>query len=337
MQRVPPELFGDFLSRLLTLLQILVFFWIASDLLKDEKLARGVLLTYSFACALLAVGMVLGLPGFSQEVTGGRVSAIGENLNVLGKFMAIAMIIVMHLSARGVYSGFRKVLLASLTLPIAVAMIQTGSRGAVAAFVIGTCVYLLPYYKTKRGMLAVILAICGLAGVVYMMVKSPDFLGRWQESYYEGKLSERENIFAATIEMISEQPLFGWGPIEPGYELGFRGGSWEPNDTHNLLLHLLVEVGITGTIPFLIGLWLCLRSAWSARLSTLGLLPLALLVMALAGSLSGNSLVWKPQWLILALAVATASDLTAKVVRSVDAARVTTSQKRGTLDSLDTV
>src|SRR5918996_331881 len=182
MQRVPPELFGDFLSRLLTLLQILVFFWIASDLLKDEKLARGVLLTYSFACALLAVGMVLGLPGFSQEVTGGRVSAIGENLNVLGKFIAIAMI-------------------------------QTGSRGAVAAFVIGTCVYLLPYYKTKRGMLAVILAICGLAGVVYMMVKSPDFLGRWQESYYEGKLSKRDKIFAATIEMNSDQPLYGWGPI----------------------------------------------------------------------------------------------------------------------------
>ena len=47
-------------------------------------------------------------------------------------------------------------------------------------------------------------------------------------------------------------------------------------DAHNLLLHLLLEGGIVGTLPFLVGLWLCGQSAWKARSKPLGLLPLAL-------------------------------------------------------------
>jgi O-antigen ligase len=305
--RVPSELSGTFLMRIFTLLQILGLFWIASDLLKDQKMVRRVLLTYLLSTTLFAVGIVLRVPGFYQEVTTGRVTGVGENLNLVAMHMAIALLIAIGLILSSVYKERRmKLLLAALTLPVLLAMIATGSRGGIAAFVLGTSVFMLPYWIKKRTLATIGFAALGIIAVVYKIATTPDLLARWQESYYEGKLSDRERIFAAAIQMISERVVFGWGPVEAGYVLGFRVGTWDPYDTHNLLLHLLVEVGIVGAVPFLIALWLCLRKAWQARSGALGLLPLALMGMILIANLSGNNLVWKPQWLVLALATSSA-------------------------------
>jgi O-antigen ligase len=301
--RVPPELFREFVMRLLTLLQLLGFFWIASDLLKDGRMARSVLLTYLFSAALFAVGIVLRVPGFAEQVVEGRVTAAGENLNAVALHMAIAFLIAIGLILSKAYTKrTMNLLLASLTLPILAAMISTGSRGGIAAVVIGIGVYVLPYWKKKRPLAAIGFAAAGVIAVAFLVVTTPELLKRWQESYYEGELSDRENIFADSIQMISERPLLGWGAVEYGYELGFRGRSSDPNDTHNLIFHLLAELGILGTIPFLIGLCVILREAWRARSGVLGLLPLALMGAILAGNLSGNNLVWKPQWLVFALA-----------------------------------
>ncbi|MGH7775247.1 MAG: hypothetical protein ACREQA_23720, partial [Candidatus Binatia bacterium] len=84
---VPAELLLDFFVRLFSLLQLAVFFWIASDVLKDGKTAVNVLLTYSIACIVIALGNILELPGFSQTILPGRVTALGENLTNLATHM----------------------------------------------------------------------------------------------------------------------------------------------------------------------------------------------------------------------------------------------------------
>ena len=97
------------------------------------------------------------------------------------------------------------------------------------------------------------------------------------------------------------------------YELGRRVyGLYHPGerDAHNLFLYLFLEGGIVGTMPFLMGLWLCGQSAWKGRSKPLGLLPLALLCAVLASSMTHTDLRRKPFWLVLALASA-ATPLTA--------------------------
>ena len=113
--------------------------------------------------------------------------------------------------------------------------------------------------------------------------------------------------------MFVERPGLGWQPLMSGHELGRRvyhlshsGG----RDAHNLFLHLLLEGGIVGALPFLVGLWLCGQSAWKARSKPLGLLPLALFCAVLASSMAHTDLRRKPFWLVLALASA-ATPLTA--------------------------
>jgi O-antigen ligase len=136
-----------------------------------------------------------------------------------------------------------------------------------------------------------------------MIVSNPVFLERVQQSY-EGNLAARELIFPIAIEMILEQPLVGWRPVELWYEISSRAAWREFSDAHNLFLHLLMEVGIVGAGPFFLGLWLCGRAAWQARSGHLSLMPLALLLTLLAVNLSGTGTYEKSLWLVLALGFA---------------------------------
>jgi O-antigen ligase len=306
--RVPSELLGQFVMRVLTLVQLLVFFWVASDMMKRERMAKIVLLAYCAAASLFAVGILLQVPGFSQEIVPGRVTGAGENLNLVATHMGIAVLAAVGLLVGRMQLGAKLTLLLGFAIvPMLLALISTGSRGGIAAFLAGIFVYLLPYWKKKHTILTIAACVLATVGVVYLVKSTPHFLARWEQSFYEGKFSDRENIFLDALAMISDKPILGWGPVEYAYELGFRGGSAEPNDTHNLLFHLFAEVGVIGTIPFVVGIGIILRNAWIARSGVLGLLPLALMAALLTANLSANNLVWKPQWLVLALATAAVS------------------------------
>jgi O-antigen ligase len=304
---VDEPLLREFFVRCFTLMQLVMLFWIASDLLSNPKMVRSVLLSYSIASVLLAVGNILHLPGFYADVGAGRITGVGDNPNEVAGHLAIAFVTLIGLCLYTSYKRFlTKILLLVLTLPLMVVMVATGSRGGILAFVIGCLVYVLPHWRSKRTLTTIIVALLVIATVVYMVADNPYFSERWQEAY-EGKLSGREQIAPAAIEMILERPVFGWQPIAWFYELGMRLGITTGKDAHNLVLALLLEVGVVGTIPFLIGLWLCARSAWSARSGYLELLPLALLFTVCAAGMSGTTLIWKTQWLVFALTLAAPS------------------------------
>ncbi len=301
-------------SGVVTFAQLLVFFWITADLLQDEKMARGVLLTYAIATSLLALAM---LAGFSREIDEGRLETMGDNPNASGQHMALSALIFIGLTLNGTFKRWRtgKVLVPLLMILLLAGIAATGSRAAAGAFILGCSVFLLPHWRSRRILVSVILATLGIAAAVYMVARNPDFVGRWQESYYEGDTAGRDIIYGAAIDMISERPILGWHPVSGFYELGLRVGLWTGRDTHNLFLDLLLELGIIGAIPFIIGLCLCVRAAWRARAGVLGMLPLALIIANLTASLAHTNLTWKPQWFVFAVAIAASSSKVAEPVR----------------------
>jgi O-antigen ligase len=142
----------------------------------------------------------------------------------------------------------------------------------------------------------------GIASMVYLVLHDPNSLIRWRQAVDEGRLSGREKIAPTATDMIGEQPILGWKPVEFQHELGRRlGYIWEGRDAHNLYMHLLLEVGLLGALPFLIGLYICGRSAWRGRRGNLGLMPLACLTTLLVANLFLTQLQVKWLWLILAL------------------------------------
>jgi O-antigen ligase len=299
----PEKVVGQFIGGLQSLIQLLVLCWISFTFLQEEKFARHTLLTFSIATLLSAIGMLLGLPGFSKTLVDQRLTAMGFNPNALAYTMGMAAQALIGFGIDHTYrKRWRRVTFLVLSLLPLTAMVYTGSRGGILASMTGVTVYALPYYRSKRKMMAILGVAIAVLSVIYLVLNDQSTRVRFERSYEQGETAGRNNIFAAAVEMISEKPLLGWGNVA-GSELGLRTGAWS-RDTHNLFLHLLTTTGLLGTIPFLIGLGLCVRAAWTARVCSLGLLPLVWLVTMIVVSMSGTPIADKLLWLALALSLA---------------------------------
>jgi O-antigen ligase len=305
---IPEQHVGPFMEQLQTLIQLLALFWIGSTLLQEEKFTRHTFLAFSIATLLPAAGMLLGLPGFSKTLTGGRLSFEGFDPNRFALIMSLgAQALIgfgIEQTPRNIW--MRVTFMAMSLFPLA-ATIYTGSRGGIIACVTGVALYALPYSRSKRKMLAILGATIAAVSVVYIVVNDQSTLSRLEMSYDTGDTAGRDKLFTVSLEMFSEKPLLGWRPIVFYYELGQREGkgyAHKGRDAHNLFLHLLLEVGLLGAAPFLIGLGLCMRAAWIARVRSLGLLPLVWLTTMLVGSMALSSLRYKSLWLVLTLSLA---------------------------------
>jgi O-antigen ligase len=299
---------GTSLGRTLTMLQVFFFFWLASNLLRSSKMTRDVLWVYSGSWLIVAAGMVFNLPGFSVEEmgrAGERLTVEGYNPNALALGAGAAVLsltgLFLNRKAKGFFAN-AWVLCASIPLLLAVA--KSGSRGGAIAFAVGFSVFLLPISRSNKKVGAWVVATFGAIGLVYLIATNPLLLNRWEKTYHEGDTAGRRVIIAVGTGMFLERPWLGWGYDELETELGYRMGLiGRPKGTHNLVLHLLLEVGVVGAVPFFVGLFLCLRAAWKARRGPQGVLPLAILATMLVGSLAGHLLARKEFWLILALAM----------------------------------
>src|SRR5262245_24481350 len=234
-------------------------------------------------------------------------SSDGREQSFVTSSMTFAALITIGLCLYTSYKHFlSKIFLLVITFFLLVPMVRSGSRSAILAFMIGSSAYVLPHWRSKRTWIAIVLVIFSFVAVLYISADNSAVLERWLRTYYEGDLSGRDEIYAIAGDMILEKPVLGWS-VAGNYELGRReGGRFFSiaRSVHNNFLELLLNVGIVGATPFLVGLWLCGRSAWRARRENLGLLPLALLLTNLGLGMSASMLISKPTWLILALTLA---------------------------------
>jgi O-antigen ligase len=298
------------LSPLLTLAQLMAFFWAASTVMREERISRLAVLAFCSSCTFLGTAGMLGLPGFSQIMRGqagvDRLSFLGYNPNDLGLMAALSALIAMGLLINGsVRSAVGRIALMLSLMPLGMVIIRTGSRGSALAFLVGLAVYYIPFMRSRGTAMRILLAAVAFVGLTYLVSTNLDVLERYRRAVETGDTSGRDKIWMQAVGMIAERPVFGWGAIGFYYELGYReSGQWRARDAHNLLLHLLLEDGFLGAAPFLIGLWLCVRSAWRARSKLLGLTPLALILCFLVGSMAGTYIERKYAWIVLALCVA---------------------------------
>jgi len=287
----------------LLMLQLVLVLWATSNLLRDPRVMRGVLITLALAVALRAGLQVLGIGATTKEVwTGGeRVSAFGQNPNLASIIMGVGAVMLVNLRPR------------LITWPaaamVAFAVIQTGSRGGLACLAMGLLVWAIMSGRTfgakLRGFGLGVFAL----GVLAFGVLRSDMLRTRLLAAEGGSLAGREHIYPAAIAMISERPLLGWGPLENQFEIATRIAEQKKDkrDAHNIVLDLLSSTGVLGTIPFLIGMGVCLLSAWRARRGPYGSLPLAISSVTFVGCMSGTWIASKILWLTFAIALAAAA------------------------------
>src|SRR5215813_3249895 len=166
---IPEEYVGQLITGFQTFIQLLVLCWLGSTLLQEEKFTRHTLLAFSIATLLSATGMLVGLPGFSKSIGTGRMSAAGFNPNGFAAIMALGAqaLIGFGIEQTRRSIGMRVTFMAMSLVPLA-AVVYTGSRGGIMACVAGVAFYALPYYGSKRKMIAFLGATIAIVGVVYI-------------------------------------------------------------------------------------------------------------------------------------------------------------------------
>lgn len=300
--------FSDLTSELATMIQLLFLFWVSSNLLtQGNRIVRRALFAFATSSIVLAVIQLAGYMNDapSAQFQDARSTAFGANPNLIGSLLMLGLLALIGLAYGQEETSLqtRAFCLCFAAVPF-VAMIRSGSRGSMIAFVVGLCV--LTFKRARLGFrvkLAVMIGLA-LAFVVIASYRIEEVRVRWEAAIFEGDTAGRDEIYTEAAEMFFEKPFLGWGPINHQVELGNRLGLAHARDFHNLYLHLLTEVGVIGAFPFFLGVLLCCASAWRARKSVQRILPLAMLTSVLVLNLKGTSIDDKSLWFVFSYAAA---------------------------------
>ncbi|PWT85606.1 MAG: hypothetical protein C5B58_02815 [Acidobacteria bacterium] len=299
--------FGGFFLPFLTLIQLVIVAWLLSEPLKRQEYAIQVLVTFCVANMVLTLGMIFRLPGFVETLeTKGveRLTAAGSNPNMVGSLLAVAIVVVIGLILGGTTLKTRsKILLGVFGLLLPIGLLLTQSRGAIVALIVGVAFYLLPIGGARSVARTIPFVMACLVALIALIASDPDTVSRLSSTYYEGDLSGRDKIIPVALSMIAEKPLSGWGPGEFADQLGRRLNEYQPRDAHNTFLQLLLEVGFLGTVPFVLGLFFCLRRLWKFRNTDWGKMCLAAFVTLMAVNMSGTWIRFKLLWFIIAISL----------------------------------
>jgi O-antigen ligase len=279
----------------------------AGNLMRDERIAGRVVLVLVAACSVRAALPLLGLAKTSSAVwTGGeRVSALGQNANSAAMILAAGMVALIGLAyGRGRQSGAGLLLSAAVGALLGFAVLETGSRGGMVALLGGVLVFALAAETHRSRIRNAFIALIAGALLIFGTLQLPVMKNRWKDSVTTGNMAGRERLYPALWNMFLERPVLGWGPVTNTYELAGRIGERDRphRAAHNIVLELLTATGIVGTLPFLMGGWLCVRRAWQARHRVHGVLPLALFGSVFLSNMSGDWIASKLLWIVLALA-----------------------------------
>jgi O-antigen ligase len=228
--------------------------------------------------------------------------------------MAIALVAVLALYFEHLRRPSAKMAALGIATLLGAALVASGSRGAILSAGGGLFGLTLVAGAGRKPLRRVAL-IGTIAAIGVLALFSSEMMRHRFEEAAEGKLARRERIYPAAWGMIREHPLVGWGPADANYSLAVAAGEYgmgrrvgderitpHKRDFHNLPLDLLGTVGLAGAVPMALCLGMCGWFAWIGRRGREGAGPIALLIVTLLLSLSGNRILSKQTWIVFAYA-----------------------------------
>lgn len=311
----------DVVYRQLKVLQLIFLFWISYNVMRDERAARGALLSLIAACVVLSILEPFGLITTSEKALGksARLSAFGLSPANVAGLLSLGVLALIGLAYSSRRTMFRpRLLVWPLVALIGGAIVAAGSRGPLLALGAGLLVFVLNKGSLLTKLRNALVVLLGIGFFFWIAYQSEATRPRFEATLESGNMTDRERIYPFAWQMFLERPVAGWGPTANTYELGKRLGvfpRYDRMDTHNLVLYVLTATGVLGSIPFLAGTWLCLKSAWKARGGAEGILPMAMAVAIMTAATSSSGFHWKQHWVIMAYALASGYQFVVRLER----------------------
>ena len=283
----------------ISLLQNIVLFFM---LLIHERNDPGVIEKSIYPLVLgTAASSVFYLLAVGIEYEGGRLSLFGDNQNTIGMRMAISIVCIIYLlfMSEKRISMNRVIMILPITsmLPL---MLETGSRVAFISFILMIIVLLVLYFiakPIKRFIPLLFISAFGAYFAIPFFLSHDLIIDRLLAST-EGDLSLRDDIWRSYIPYIWENPIIGYG--YSGFEeIAIRvfGMLRSP---HNVIIEIMLYGGIIGLLAFIYFLFQALYSGLRNYLLNKKSLGLVLMIAYFGQFISGQVLVTKVMWFILA-------------------------------------
>jgi O-antigen ligase len=321
-------LLGPATEKLRATIQLVVFYFMVSNILKDESALKRAVDVWIGASAVVAL-LVLwqfhsGAPVPVEQTTLQRATLqVGNakiNQNALGAFLALPALAAVVIGRARQPLGWWRWLAG---IPLGVAMILTGSRGAVVAFAMG--IFALVVLRPRFGLRAIAAAFL-IAGTLVLMAPQgyTDRLSTRFGRASEDRMSGRLDIWTVGMSMINDRPLLGigYGGFQPAFYRYMMETRVDPRwasenvqggrVAHNIYLTTVAEMGVPGgalLLGMLVTHWLASSRARRAGRGRRGELvqtmPIAVSVLLVGLAVFGMSIVledMKMTWFTLALA-----------------------------------
>jgi O-antigen ligase len=183
--------------------------------------------------------------------------------NVMGGFMAIAILILVNLEERYIWKIGGLVLAMGLVVfsQSATALLMVGAAGATTLVL--RRVASLPHREATAYFFSIVTLLVMLLSVLAVQYATVvTGLGR------DADLTGRTEIWPSTWAMIQERPLIGWGPgvwiqqnADPARYIGSQTG-FNVGHSHNTFLEVLLLWGVVGLTLYFGMLVALARSAW---------------------------------------------------------------------------
>jgi O-antigen ligase len=290
--------------------QTVVLYLIFRDLFRDSRLVKWCAVAFLVSATLLSLVGNLGISGLAGGAAFNRegdlrVGFRGMNLNYQAVVYSIALTgITCWIVPRWPRIGTREVLLLAAGASMLFAHVRTGSRGGLAALVVGLGAAMLLMFQTRRWLAYLMIVPLILYGVGRAVVGSSVLRARVEETVYGGNTGARIELATLGWHMLRERPLLGWGATH-SQELGVQVGK-QRKAVHNTYLQLLLSFGVIGFTPWLAGVTASLLRTWRSRSTFWATTLCSVLVVMLVGGVVANYGYNKMIWLLLAAAGGTA-------------------------------
>lgn len=284
--------------------QVLVLALVTIDLARDRRAAAFIWGGVIAAVTFMATATVVALPGFTSTLEG-RVGFVGVNLNAQGYWYAMgATTAVWWLLRRWPRFGWSGALALAALGTLSLALVQTASRSALLGLVMGLAAVLTLSLRARNLSAYVTVIPAALLVLAFFVADATVLQERFLDAITEGDLGARDSIATHGLELVGDQPWFGYGPSFL-FVLGEARGMTRPISSHNSLL----QVALTFGLPALL-LWagIVVSTAWRAWRSYvqdrtgIGALMVSLIALSMVFALVGDLGFNKYFWTMIALA-----------------------------------
>lgn len=260
-------------------LRSLLCFVMVAGLTLTLRQVRAVLVTLALASATQAIMALV----VQHRVAGRLGFPVGQfgNPNDLAQALLIG---VAPLFLLGVPGGnpFHKVLIGGITLPLLLAIAQTGSRAALLAVPLVAAYVFFRVPPVTR----LVIVIGGLSAGLLVMGMVPesvrsrfwtlfdDAISSDEERMAVASREARKELFKQSIKFTLQNPVFGVGPgvfqHASVMDSGSRGHRAMWRETHNMYTQVSSESGFPGALLYFTTLWVCYRRLKSLRVRSQG-------------------------------------------------------------------